>query len=69
MLAVGYFVKKTEKYLRQVFNCQYSQLLLVEQERQAIYSFDVQDQKARLLKRGEAYADYSITNALIKGNF
>lgn len=65
--AVGYFVKKTEKYLRQTFNCQFSQLLLVDHERQSILSFDVSDQKARLLKRGEAYADYSLTNALIKG--
>jgi len=24
LLAVGYFIKKTEKYLRQAFNCQYS---------------------------------------------
>ena len=32
-------------------------------------SFDVQGQKPRLINRGDAFADYSIANALIKGNF
>ena len=66
---MGYFVKKTEKYARQAFNCLYSQLLLIDHERQIIASFDVQGQQARLINRGDAFGDYSITNALIKGNF
>jgi hypothetical protein len=32
-------------------------------------SFDVKDKKARLVNRGDAFGDYSISNALIKGNF
>ena len=62
-------MKKTEKYLRQTFNCMQSQLLLVDHDRAQIYSFDVKDKQAILMRRGEAFADYSISNALIKGNF
>jgi len=46
-----------------------SQLLLVDHDRAQIYSFDVKDKQAILMRRGEAFADYSISNALIKGNF
>ena len=69
MYAVGYFVKKTEKYLRETFNCAYSQLMLVDHVRQGLYSFDVRNKRARLLRRGQAYDEYSITNAMIKGSF
>ena len=33
LAAVGYFVKKVEKYIRETFNCLYSQMLLVDQEK------------------------------------
>lgn len=62
-------MKKTEKYLRQTFNCLYSQLLVVDHERKSIFSFDVQDSKTRLVRRGEIVGEYSIANAMISGSF
>lgn len=67
--AVGYFVKKAEKYLRQTFNCLYSQLLIVDHDRKSIFSFDVKGRQARLLRRADLFSEYSITNAIVSGNF